>query len=69
MSTPDPKPTHGGARKGAGRVSPLTGPRERASIVITAPDRITLETLGDGVLSLGIQRAAEMLRKATGSPT
>lgn len=63
----DPKPTRGGARKGAGRRSPLSGERARASIVITAPDRTTLEQLGNGVLSLGIQRAAEIVRRGGSS--
>ena len=57
------KPARGGARKGAGRPAAVIGDRSRASIVITPQDRETLERVGDGVLSRGIQRAAALLRR------
>lgn len=56
-------PTRGGSRPGAGRKPVVEGETRRVTIVIAERDERTLRTLGDGVLSLGIQRAAETVRK------
>ncbi len=55
--------TRGGSRPGAGRKAVVAGETRRVSVVITPRDERTLRDLGDGVLSLGIQRAAEAVRK------
>lgn len=68
MSEPtSPKPKHGGARKGAGSKPLVQGAAVRsATIRLAAEDEATLRDLGDGVLSLGIQRAAQIVRERKG---
>jgi hypothetical protein len=62
MSTLDPKPTRGGARKGAGRKPTLTGDVRDIKIRMSADDEATFRLAGDGIVSLGVQRAAALLR-------
>jgi hypothetical protein len=58
------KPQRGGTRPGAGRKALVTGTDVRpVTLRMSAEDRDTLTRAGDGVLSLGVQRAAEALRK------
>ena len=58
------KPQRGGTRQGAGRKASVTGSDVRpVTLRMSAEDRETLTRAGDGVLSLGVQRAAEALRK------
>lgn len=59
---PTRKSTRGGTRPGAGRKAVVSGETARTTVVIAPRDRATLQDLGDGVLSLGIQRAAEIVR-------
>ena len=65
ISTPmsDPiKPTRGGTRPGAGRKASVTGSDVRpVTLRMSSEDRDTLTRAGDGVLSLGVQRAAAAL--------
>jgi hypothetical protein len=64
MPTPDPKPTRGGARKGAGRPATVTGPDVRAvTLRMSEADVATFKLAGDGIVSLGVQRAAQLLRE------
>ena len=62
---PEPtKPQRGGTRQGAGRKASVTGSDVRpVTLRMSAEDRDTLTRAGDGVLSLGVQRAAAELRK------
>lgn len=62
MSEPA-KPKRGGARQGAGRKPLVEGEAVRSALIrLAAEDEATLRDLGDGVLSLGIQRAAQIVR-------
>lgn len=60
---PDPKPTRGGARKGAGRPATVTGDVRDIKIRMSAIDEATFRLAGDGIVSLGVQRAAQLLRE------
>ena len=65
MSEPT-KPTRGGARKGAGRKSTVTGDVRDIKIRMSAADEATFRLAGDGIVSLGVQRAAALLRDRKG---
>lgn len=57
------KPQRGGTRPGAGRKSSVIGDDVRpVTLRMSAEDRDTLTRAGDGVLSLGVQRAAAKMR-------
>lgn len=67
MRSDAPKPTRGGARKGAGRPSAVTGPDVRAvTLRMSEADVATFRLAGDGIVSLGVQRAAQLLRERKG---
>jgi hypothetical protein len=58
------KPQRGGTRPGAGRKALVTGTDVRpVTLRMSAEDRDTLTRAGDGVLSLGVQRATTALRR------
>ena len=59
------KSTRGGARKGAGRKAvDSTGPVERKTVTLDVKTIQTMRNLGEGDLSRGIRRAAQIIRES-----
>lgn len=70
ISTPMPEPTkpqRGGTRPGAGRKPAVTGDDVRpVTLRMSAADEATLREAGDGILSRGVQIAAQLVRDRGG---
>ena len=56
------KITHGGPNRNAGRASADGRPGKARCVKIDAESLATLKTYGDGELSLGVRRAADLVR-------